>query len=117
MDYKLPKRIENSNKGTYGKVLNIAGSDYMPGAAYLSSVSALKVGCGYCFLASTERVIDAVAAQTSNLVFLPRKEVLLHLSGSDVVEIGCGLSQNREAVELFQTVINNLPQIEAGFDI
>ena len=110
MDYKLPKRIENSNKGTYGKVLNIAGSDYMPGAAYLSSVSALKVGCGYCFLASTERVIDAVAAQTSNLVFLPRKEVLLHLSGSDVVEIGCGLSQNREAVELFQTVINNLPQ-------
>lgn len=110
MDYKLPKRIENSNKGTYGKVLNIAGSDYMPGAAYLSSVSALKVGCGYCFLASTERVIDAVAAQTSNLVFLPRKEVLLHLSSSDVVEIGCGLSQNREVVELFQTVINNLPQ-------
>ena len=74
MDYKLPKRIENSNKGTYGKVLNIAGSDYMPGAAYLSSVSTLKVGCGYCFLASTERVIDSVAAQTSNLVFLYRKD-------------------------------------------
>ena len=42
MDYKLPERFENSNKSTYGKVLNIAGSDYMPGAAYLSSVSALK---------------------------------------------------------------------------
>ena len=51
MDYKLPKRIENSNKSTYGRVLNIAGSDYMTGAAYLSSVSALKVGCGYCFYA------------------------------------------------------------------
>lgn len=108
MDYKLPKRVENSNKGTYGKVLNIAGSDYMPGAAYLSSVSALKTGCGYCFLVSTERVIDAVAVQTKNIVFVPRKEVLLHLASSDVVEIGCGLSQNRDAVELFQTVINNL---------
>lgn len=110
MDYKLPKRFENSNKSTYGKVLNIAGSDYMPGAAYLSSVSALKVGCGYCFLCSTERVIDAVAAQTSNLVFLPRKDILNYLSDCDVVEIGCGLSQNRDAVELFQTVIDNLPK-------
>ncbi len=108
MDYKLPKRIENSNKGTYGKVLNIAGSDYMPGAAYLSSVSTLKVGCGYCFLASTERVIDSVAAQTSNLVFLSRKDILKHLSECNVVEIGCGLSQDSDAIDIFQTVIENL---------
>lgn len=110
MDYKLPNRIENSNKGTYGRVLNIAGSDYMPGAAYLSSVSALMVGCGYCFLASTERVIDVVAAQTSNIVFLPIKDVLKHLSSCDVVEIGCGLSQTSNAVELFQIVVDNLPK-------
>lgn len=31
MEFNLPKRIENSNKSTYGRVLNIAGSDYMPG--------------------------------------------------------------------------------------
>jgi len=38
MDYKLPelpKRDENSNKGTFGKILNISGSEYMSGAAYL----------------------------------------------------------------------------------
>lgn len=113
MDYKLPQfpaRIENSNKSTYGKVLNVAGSDYMPGAAYLSSVSALKIGCGYCFLVSTERVIDAVAAQTSNVVFVSRKDVLNHISDCNVLEIGCGLSQNDDAVELFQTVIENLPK-------
>ena len=46
MDYELPLRNENSNKGTFGRVLNISGSDYMPGAAYLSSVSALTAGCG-----------------------------------------------------------------------
>lgn len=111
MDYKLPQlpvRFENSNKSTYGRVLNIAGSDYMPGAAYLSSVSALKVGCGYCFLASSERVINAVSARTSNVVFVPLKDVLQQLSLCDVLEIGCGLSQNRDAVDLFQTVINNL---------
>ncbi|MDE6138981.1 MAG: NAD(P)H-hydrate dehydratase [Candidatus Gastranaerophilales bacterium] len=110
MDYKLPKRVENSNKSTYGRVLNIAGSDYMPGAAYLSSVSALKIGCGYCFLVSTERVIDSVAAQTQNVVFVPRKDVLSYLSEADIVEIGCGLSQKDDAVNLFQAVVDNFPK-------
>lgn len=107
MDFKLPKRVENSNKATYGRVLNIAGSDYMPGAAYLSSVSALKIGCGYCFLCSTERAINAVAAQTQNIVFLPHSKVLEHIAAADVIEIGCGLSQEDTAVELFNTVIQN----------
>ena len=35
----LPNRIKNSHKGTYGRVLNIAGSCQYQGAAYLSSVS------------------------------------------------------------------------------
>jgi len=109
MDFKLPKRSENSNKSTYGRVLNIAGSDYMPGAAYLSSVSALKIGCGYCFLASTERVISAVAAQTQNIVFVPLNEIKEQLLLSDVVEIGCGLSQNKVAINTFLTVIQSIP--------
>ena len=108
MDYKLPKRFENSNKGTYGKVFNVAGSDYMPGAAYLSSVSALKIGCGYCFLCSTERVISAVAAQTQNIVFVPISGLLEHIETSDVIELGCGLSQAPAAVDIFNTVIQNI---------
>lgn len=112
MDYKLPKRIENSNKSTYGRVLNIAGSDYMSGAAYLSSVSALKIGCGYCFLCSTERVIDAVAAQTQNIVFVPYSKLLENLKTADVVEIGCGLSQEPIAVEVFNTVIEKFLNLQ-----
>lgn len=110
MDYKLPERFENSNKSTYGKVLNIAGSDYMPGAAYLSSVSALKTGCGYCFLCSTERVIDAVAAKTSNVVFVPLTELSTQLQLADVIEIGCGLSQSQQAIDIFRFVIENVAQ-------
>lgn len=110
MDFKLPTRIENSNKATYGRVLNIAGSDYMPGAAYLSSVSTLKVGCGYCFLASTERVINAVAAQTRNIVFIPVSHIPEHINQADVIEIGCGLSQDTCAIDIFDTVISNAPK-------
>ena len=39
----LPKRDDNSNKGSFGKILNIAGSTQYPGAAYLSSISSLKL--------------------------------------------------------------------------
>lgn len=108
MDFKLPERFEISNKASYGRVLNIAGSDYMPGAAYLSSVSALKIGCGYCFLCSTERVINAVAAQTQNVVFVPLKDLENHLNNADVVELGCGLSQDEQAVEIFNRTILNV---------
>ena len=106
MDFKLPQRIENSNKRTYGKVLNIAGSDYMTGAAYLSSVSALKIGCGYCFLCSTERAINAVSAQSQNIVFIPIGKIASAIADSDVIEIGCGLSTNDTAVNLFSKVID-----------
>lgn len=101
MEYKLPQRKEISNKSTYGKVLNIAGSDYMTGAAYSSSVSALRVGCGYCFLCSTDRVINAVAAQTQNVVFAPIKDLKSQIKNADVIEIGCGLGQNSLSKKIF----------------
>lgn len=107
MDYKLPERKEISNKSTYGRVLNLAGSDYMPGAAYLSSVSALKTGCGYCFLCSTERVIASVAAKTSGIVFLPYSKLSDNLRDYDVIEAGCGLSQTHEAEEILGFLLNN----------
>ena len=55
MDYKLPNlpiREENSNKGTFGKILNVSGAEYMTGAALLSSVAALRIGAGFVELAT-----------------------------------------------------------------
>lgn len=43
---KLPKRIDNSNKGTYGRVAVIAGSKNMSGAAFLCSKAAYSTGVG-----------------------------------------------------------------------
>ena len=43
---RLPKRYNYSNKGSYGKVLIIAGSNGMSGAAYLSAKAAYRSGAG-----------------------------------------------------------------------
>lgn len=42
----MPKRVEYSNKGTYGKVLVIGGSKNMAGACYLSAAAAYAMGAG-----------------------------------------------------------------------
>lgn len=43
---RIPARINDSNKGTYGRTLIIAGSEDMSGAAYLSGLAAFKTGVG-----------------------------------------------------------------------
>ena len=42
----LPERQADSNKGTYGRVLIIAGSERIAGAAYLSAAAAYRMGAG-----------------------------------------------------------------------
>lgn len=42
----LPKRTQDGNKGTFGKVLVIAGSKTMSGACLLSAEAAFRTGCG-----------------------------------------------------------------------
>lgn len=116
MDFKMPVRQEFSHKGSYGRVLNIAGSDYMPGAALLSSLASLKIGCGYVFLCTTERVIDAVAAQTQNIVFAPVSDLETQLKNADVLSIGCGLSTHQAAVSLFIKTMELAPDVPTVID-
>ena len=57
----MPVRIQDSHKGSYGSVLNIAGSKNYRGAAFLSSIAPLKVGAGFVTLAGIEEVINSVS--------------------------------------------------------
>ena len=43
---RIPRRQKDSNKGTYGKVLTVAGSRNMAGAAFLSAKASYRTGAG-----------------------------------------------------------------------
>ena len=43
---RIPSRQRESNKGTYGPLLCIAGSEGMAGAAYLTALGAYRSGAG-----------------------------------------------------------------------
>lgn len=103
----LPKRAEDSHKGTFGHILNIAGSGFYSGAAYFSSLAPLKVGAGKSTLASVETTLRAVAALCPDIILLPRnllnKELLT--SGYQAVSIGCGLSTDKSSARFFKKII------------
>ena len=113
-EYKMPNRPQESNKGTFGKILNFAGCKNYIGAAYLSSVSALKIGGGFVALATEKEVINSVSKLLPEAVYLSRRDGIKDLNNYTVCLIGCGLGTEEKSVKLFTDVIkkiDNMPVI------
>ena len=107
-EYQMPYREQNSNKGTFGKVLNIAGSRNYIGAAYLSTVSILKTGGGFAALGTEKNIIRSVSAMLPEAVYLERSEILKNIKDFNVFLIGCGLGVNLASKKLFKDVMFRL---------
>lgn len=108
IDFKMPKREQNSNKGTFGKVLNFCGSENYIGAAYLATVSSLKIGAGFSALATTPQVISSVSSLLPEAVYLTREQGLENLKNYSVVLIGCGLGTSEDDKKLFKKVLSEI---------
>lgn len=110
----LPKRPEDANKGTFGHVLNIAGSGFYSGAAYFSSVAPLKIGAGRSTLASVQSVLNSVASMCPDIILFPLntiadfKKLLEKIDEYNAISIGCGLSTDKKASEKFLFLMKNL---------
>lgn len=86
-----PPRPRNSHKGTYGSANIIAGSDKYMGAAALSISAALKSGCGYVKLTTSEKVKLALAARYPQVIYLDEPDLS---SDAIAVGMGCGACEN-----------------------
>lgn len=111
-----PERKSTSHKGTFGKVLIIAGSNSMRGAAYFAVSGALKSGAGLVQLATVGKCIDTVSTLAPEATFIeishdngfmrfePEK---LNLKNYNAVVIGCGMGVTPETTELTKFVVEN----------
>ena len=112
----LPKRTQNSNKSTYGRILNIAGSAFYPGAAYLSSVSALRIGAGYVSLACIPQLINVISSMAPEITYLPLNSSSIgcidsnnnikDLSSYNVISLGCGITTNESTKKFILELIS-----------
>ena len=71
---KRPARPETAHKGSFGRVLIVAGSRGMSGAACLAGLGALRGGAGLVFVASPAGVVPIVAAAEPSYLTLPLPE-------------------------------------------
>ncbi len=66
---ELPKREQNSNKGTFGKLLVITGSKKYRGAAHLSLEAALRGGVGLVTFAGVKDVVCELSQKYPEAIY------------------------------------------------
>lgn len=116
----VPKREPNSHKGNYGRLLNIAGSRNMTGAALLSSMAAMRSGAGLITLASVEETVNAASSRLLEATYLrlPKtpsgeisaeglREIVTALLRSTACLIGCGMGCSENTSLILRTVLEN----------
>ena len=98
------KRLENSRKGNFGKLLVIGGSKEYTGAPALVGLTALKAGCDLVSVVTPKRAADIIASFSPNLITYPLKGDYLdreHFKPiekiqADAIVFGNGLGENSQ---------------------
>ena len=108
----LPKRTARSHKGIYGKVLCIAGSRNMAGAAYLCGYAALRTGAGMVQIFTPEAnriILQTLLPEAIMTTYEDRDSMLEQLteafSWADTVAIGPGLGKSDNSAVLLEQVM------------
>ena len=125
----LPKKQINLHKYSAGKVLTIAGSGSLPGAAVLTSTSALKMGAGASILGFPKSIRELVHKKLSEVVvitynddskeYLSEKnidELSTKISWADVVAIGPGLGRELETQKAVLSFLKKYPSKKIVID-
>lgn len=112
----LPQRSFEGNKGTFGKVLLIAGSLNMAGAAVLSAKAAYRMGAGMVKVLTPPENRVILQEKVPEALVGTYEDLEEGLRWANVVGIGPGLGQSREAHEVLKKVLcdSRLPLLLDG---
>jgi hydroxyethylthiazole kinase-like uncharacterized protein yjeF len=124
----LPKRPSDANKGSFGRVLVVAGSINYIGAAYLACNGATRAGAGLVTLATVRSLLPILATKLTEVTYLPLPESNNGTIAAEAAEIigaqferynvlllGCGIGQGQPVTELISAIARtsegNLPSL------
>jgi len=118
---RLPARPKAANKGTFGRVLVVAGSRSYVGAARLAAEGCYRVGAGLVTIACPASVQPLLAAAIAEATWLPLEDddgalaaeaaatVIDALRSYDVLLLGPGLSQAEGVRDAVGHIIASVP--------
>jgi len=108
----LPPRPLDANKGTFGRLLVVAGCINYIGAAYLACEGAMRVGTGLVTLATPKSLQPLLAGKLVETTYIPLPEsepgvigkeaaplVREQIASYDAMLLGCGLGQHPATVQ------------------
>lgn len=116
---RLPPRLPQGHKGTFGRVLLVAGSLGMTGAAVLACQGALRAGAGLVKLLVPSSLNPIFEGSLPEVITSPVREANGHLiresldgqeellEEADVVAVGPGLSRFAGTLELVARLIES----------
>jgi NAD(P)H-hydrate epimerase len=110
----MPKRVQPSNKGTYGKVYAFVGCDDITGAAVFSLKSAYKIGAGLVYAFTTKHCADiirtmlpeAVINGCTSLPYIDNADV--NTEQANAVLIGCGIGNNDVTYSFLDSMLDKV---------
>ncbi|GAB4200026.1 MAG: bifunctional ADP-dependent NAD(P)H-hydrate dehydratase/NAD(P)H-hydrate epimerase [Roseiflexaceae bacterium] len=114
---RLPARPDDGHKGTFGKVMVVAGSLIYPGAASLATAGALRVGAGLVTLATGRSVLGGPGrlpeitlrplpeAEWGTLGEEAADDLLKHLEGYRALLIGPGLGREQHTRKFLERLL------------
>lgn len=124
----LPSRPLDGHKGTFGRLLIVAGSSRYRGAAVLATLAALRAGAGVVTLASVESACAATAARAPAATFVPLSasptgqidttadEVAAFVGRPSALLLGPGLGRSRASDALVYGLLDSLSDTPTVID-
>ena len=117
----LPSRPSLAHKGNFGRVLVVAGSRGMTGAASLAGEAAIRSGAGLVTVAAPETLHAIMEGKMTEVMTVPLpddgngslsreagKKILALLEDMDVLALGPGLSQSPGVITLVRDLLPSL---------
>lgn len=125
----LPAKMKNAHKYSAGKVLTIAGSADLPGAAVISGNSTLKSGAGASILCFPESAKNELGSKIPELIVKLYKdcgngfliednieELAERIEWADVISVGPGLGRNAETQHAVRKLLTKFPNKKMVID-
>jgi len=113
-DRLRPRRVPSAHKKSAGKVLLLAGSEGMAGAAVLAARGALRAGAGYVQVASLPENREVLQSSVPEAIFVDvtDEDALLGVAReSDALAAGPGMGTGGEAARRLDRLLG-LPELE-----
>lgn len=111
---RLPHRPARSNKGTFGKLLVIAGSKDMAGAALFCAKAAYRTGCGLVKICTPQEnriplqnALPEAILLTYHDLKCKTEAILEAIKWADVIALGPGIGTGKRACKIVELTLKH----------